>query len=95
MPAVNFIVSWPDGEQSSYYSPSTIIKEKIKMNKEYSVDEFSNLVDSTLKQASERVREKYGFYCSRSTEENHVVQKKVNQLKQSGTTGSVKVIAFR
>jgi len=64
MPAVNFKVRWPDGQESPGYSPSTIIYEHLHAGTPYALEDFMQRLESALDAASERVKEVKGFYCS-------------------------------
>lgn len=64
MPAVNFKVRWPDGQESIAYSPSTVIYEHLKSGGRYPLADFMTRVETALNAASERVKEVKGFYCS-------------------------------
>ena len=64
MPAVNFKVRWPDGQESPGYSPSTIIFEYLHSGTPYALEDFLQRLDGALNAASERVKEVKGFYCS-------------------------------
>jgi len=89
MPAVRFLVKWPDGEQVVYYSPSTIILEHLKMPSELPMQEFLPKVDKALDEASERVYEKFGYYCSAASGEQEKIRKKADELKQENIDGSI------
>ena len=91
MPAVNFEVTWPDGECVSYYSPSTIIHEHVSAGDNYSIEDFETRVYGALDQASERVRAKYGFACSAANDEKIKIEDKIRRLQKAGTTGTVKL----
>ena len=92
MPAVNFSVSWPDGENTSYYSPSTIIHRYIEKSQIYELDKFKRLCDEALNAASERVYQRFGYYCSAASGEQEKITKKYNELTDKKITGKVKVI---
>ncbi|MCY1363254.1 hypothetical protein D9M68_383440 [compost metagenome] len=64
MPAVNFKLRWPDGQEMSGYSPSTVIYEHLSAGTSYALEDFLARAESALNAASERVREVKGFYCS-------------------------------
>jgi uncharacterized repeat protein (TIGR04042 family) len=64
MPAVNFRVRWPDGQETHGYSPSTLIYQHLQSGSSCSVEEFLARAETALNAASERVRELKGFYCS-------------------------------
>ncbi|MDF9773151.1 MSMEG_0570 family nitrogen starvation response protein [Pseudomonas baetica] len=64
MPAVNIRLRWPDGQESNAYSPSTTIYEHLQAGQSYPMDEFLRRAETGLNNASERVRQVKGFYCS-------------------------------
>ena len=64
MPEVIFTVQLPDGEKKSCYSPSSIVHDYFKIGEVMSVGEFLTRSRTALTEASERVRAKFGFYCS-------------------------------
>lgn len=66
MPEMRFIVIWPDGERQECYSPSLVIKDYFVEGQAYSLDDFLTRSRTALNIASERVREKYGWPCSRA-----------------------------
>lgn len=64
MPAVNFKVRWPDGQETSGYSPSTVIYQHLQNDAPYPLGDFMQHVETALAAASERVRAVKGYYCS-------------------------------
>lgn len=88
MPSVNFKVVWPDGEQATYYSPSTIIHQYLKMGS-YSQEEFAERVTRSLSAASERVYERFGYYCSAASAEQEKIDHKLQSLREQKITGEV------
>jgi uncharacterized repeat protein (TIGR04042 family) len=64
MPEVHFRVQWPDAQTAVYYSPSTTVHAHFKTGESYPVSEFLARSRAAMQQASERVRMKYGYYCS-------------------------------
>ncbi|WP_267422215.1 MULTISPECIES: MSMEG_0570 family nitrogen starvation response protein [unclassified Curtobacterium] len=64
MPEMQFAVRWPDGTESSYYSPSLVMHDFLDAGSTYPVDEFVRRATEALDIASERVRAKYGFACT-------------------------------
>jgi uncharacterized repeat protein (TIGR04042 family) len=64
MPALHFQVRWPDDEMAWYYSPSTSIREHFEPGARYPMNEFVARARAAMHHAAERVRSKYGFYCS-------------------------------
>lgn len=66
MPEVWFRVRWPDGAVETCYSPSSSIAHYFVAGASYSLPEFLARSRAGLGAASERVRERYGFPCSRA-----------------------------
>lgn len=69
MPEVRLELQWPDGQTSALYSPSTVVLEHLRPGDELSVGELKRRGVTALRQASERVRARYGFACTRTDEE--------------------------
>jgi uncharacterized repeat protein (TIGR04042 family) len=66
MPEMRFHIRWPDGENEICYSPSLVIKDHLTVGEAYPLTDFVARSRTALMIASERVREKYGFPCSRA-----------------------------
>ncbi len=66
MPEMLFHIRWPDGTTEQCYSPSLVIKDHLAVGATYDVAEFMRRSRLALTIASDRVREKYGFACSRA-----------------------------
>jgi uncharacterized repeat protein (TIGR04042 family) len=66
MPEMLFQIRWPDGAVEQCYSPSLVIRDHLAVGETYSVPEFLRRSRIALTIASDRVREKYGFACSRA-----------------------------
>jgi uncharacterized repeat protein (TIGR04042 family) len=69
MPEVWLDLEWPDGQQSRLYSPSTVVLQHLPPGSELSVAELREAGLRALAEASERVRARYGFACTRTDEE--------------------------
>ncbi|BBL70985.1 MSMEG_0570 family nitrogen starvation response protein [Methylogaea oryzae] len=69
MPQLHFIVRWPDGSRSRCYSPSTVVKDYFSPGTAYGLDDFLAKSEAALRLASERVKQKHGFYCSGAMDE--------------------------
>jgi uncharacterized repeat protein (TIGR04042 family) len=69
MPEVRLSLEWPDGRRSELYSPSTVILDFLQPGQTLSVAELTSKGITALEQASERVRARYGFACTRTDEE--------------------------
>jgi uncharacterized repeat protein (TIGR04042 family) len=61
-----FQIRWPDGVTEQCYSPSLVIKDHLAVGEIYAVPDFMARSRAALTIASESVREKYGFACSRA-----------------------------
>jgi uncharacterized repeat protein (TIGR04042 family) len=66
MPEMLFHIRWPDGATEQCYSPSLVIKDHLEPGASYDLAEFMQRSRLALTIASDRVREKYGFACSRA-----------------------------
>ncbi|MBD1552705.1 MSMEG_0570 family nitrogen starvation response protein [Pseudomonas typographi] len=64
MPAVNIRLRWPDGHESTSYSPSTSIFDYLEAGRSYPLPEFLQRATQGLNAAAERVKQVRGFYCS-------------------------------
>ena len=63
MPETYFKVRWPDESRSYCYSPSSTIKDALRLNHPYPLAEFVSLSRAALEHGSARVAQKYGFGC--------------------------------
>lgn len=66
MPEMRFTIRWPDGREEACYSPSLVVREHLSVGDSYSLPDFMDRSRTALEIASERVRAKYGFPCSRA-----------------------------
>ena len=66
MPEMRFLIRWPDGTAESCYSPSLVVKDYFSPGQSYPLAEFVGRSRTALGIASERVKEKFGFHCSRA-----------------------------
>ncbi len=64
MPETTFTAELPDGTFQPCYSPSSVVKKYFKPGQEIPADEFIRLSRAALTEASERVRQKFGFSCT-------------------------------
>ena len=89
MPSVNFKVTWPDGEQATYYSPSTIVYEHFAVGSAYAQREFDERIHAALNAASERVQQRFGFYCTAASAELEKIDRKLQFLREHEISGPV------
>ena len=66
MPEMSFDIRWPDGSTEQCYSPSLVIREHLAVGETCDLADFMRRSRIALTIASDRVREKYGFACSRA-----------------------------
>lgn len=66
MPEMRFHVQWPDGTEEACYSPSLVIKDYFAPGETYPLEDFLDKSRTALTIASDRVRLKFGFPCSRA-----------------------------
>lgn len=64
MPEMHFHIRWPDGTSESCYSPSLVVMDYFAAGESYRLDDFLARSRTALAIAGERVREKYGHFCS-------------------------------
>ena len=94
MPSVNFKVRWPDGEQTTYYSPSTIVYEHFEAGSEYTQTEFDERVHAALNATSERVYKRFGYYCTAASGELEKINHKLQFLREQNISGLVRLTQF-
>lgn len=80
MPEMLFHVRWPDDTESVCYSPSLVLREHLAAGQSYALDEFLARTRTALEIASERVRVKYGFACSRAADQLAEIEARVAYL---------------
>jgi len=68
VPEMLFDVRWPDGSTQSFYSPSLVVEDHLRVGAGYPVAEFVDIGRTCMRIADERVRAKYGFGCAQSVE---------------------------
>lgn len=69
MPEVHLTLEWPDGSTTELYSPSTVILQRLRPGQSLAVSALRIQAIAALEEASERVRARYGFACTRTNEE--------------------------
>jgi uncharacterized repeat protein (TIGR04042 family) len=94
MPEMYFDVTWPSGQRERCYSPSLVIEEHFTVGQAYAVEEFVARARTALELAAERVRQKYGFYCSAARDQLAHIEATAERLTRSERAGTVRVEAF-
>ena len=93
MPELRFQIRWPDGAIEYCYSPSLVIRDHLAAGESYSVPEFLRRSRTALTIASDRVREKYGFACSRAMSQLARLESAAGHF-DAGGADRVTVISF-
>ena len=75
MPAVSFVLRWPDGVEQRCTSPSTVIHAHLEAGMCFTVGELVDRTAAALDAASERVRERYGFACTGAAEQQAAIER--------------------
>jgi uncharacterized repeat protein (TIGR04042 family) len=93
MPEVHFAVRWPDGNQRTYYSPSTAVHAHLTAGESYSLPDFLERARVAMHAASERVRAKYGYTCSSAMDTLRQIEQTADRFKPT-EPGRVLVVAM-
>jgi uncharacterized repeat protein (TIGR04042 family) len=75
MPAVSFVLRWPDGVEERYVSPSSVIHAHLTAGMSFTVGELVARTAAAMDAASERVRERYGFACTAAAEQQAAIER--------------------
>jgi len=94
MPEMYFDVTWPTGRRERCYSPSLVVEEHLQVGSSYPVDEFVARARLALDSAAERVRAKYGFYCSAARDQLAHIEASAAKLTSREREGLVHIEAF-
>ncbi|MBE9045128.1 MSMEG_0570 family nitrogen starvation response protein [Pleurocapsales cyanobacterium LEGE 10410] len=82
MPEVNFNIQWPDGTKQSCYSPSLVVKKYFTPGEKYELAEFVEKSRTALNIASDRVKQAYGFPCSKALKQLKQIEAKATEYQQ-------------
>lgn len=93
MPELHFQLRWPDDEVAWYYSPSTSIHQHFAPGVGYPLPDFLVRARAAMHQAAERVRAKYGFYCSSALDTLNTIERKAATFAEPGAL-EVHVLGF-
>jgi uncharacterized repeat protein (TIGR04042 family) len=93
MPELFFSLRWPDDSVTEHYSPSSIICEFLAPGTTYAVADFVPRARNALAAASDRVREKYGYACSRAGATLRDIETDAQKFAEPGAT--VKILDIR
>ncbi|MEM9366998.1 MAG: MSMEG_0570 family nitrogen starvation response protein [Planctomycetota bacterium] len=91
MPSVLLELRWPDETVTVHTSPSTIIQEYFQVDQSLPLDDFLAQAEAGFNHANERVKEKFGFFCSQATGE----LAELRRLVATQDEGSVDVVSLK
>lgn len=74
MPEMTFTIRWPNGQTHRCYSPSLVMHDHLQAGAAYPVTDFVGRVGRALTEASDRVRERYGFACTSAAEQQEQIE---------------------
>lgn len=94
MPAMHYRLRWPDGSESTCYSPSLVIKDYFEPGAQYPLPDFLQRVREASRIASERVMAKFGFLCSRAGDELAGIEQQAARFAQQ-PGAIVQVVEFQ
>ncbi|MEO0508428.1 MAG: MSMEG_0570 family nitrogen starvation response protein [Verrucomicrobiota bacterium] len=81
MPETVFKIQLPDGRDYNCYSPSSIVRKYFSVGDKIPNVEFLKKAQESLKIASDRVEQKFGFQCSGAMNSLHDIEKLSAQFK--------------
>jgi len=70
MPVTYIHIEWPDHTADRVVSPSRVIKKYFRPEEYLSIEMFSATCTKALDEASERVRQKFGYACTAAKAES-------------------------
>ena len=75
MPETVFKIQLPDGREHDCYSPSSVVRKYFAVGDKITNREFLQKARESLKIASDRVEEKFGFQCSGAMNSLHDIER--------------------
>ena len=93
MPEMRFHVRWPDGREEPCYSPSLVVKDYFAPGETYALADFLERSRTALTIASDRVKAKFGFACSRAAAQLARIEAEC-QRYGAHADASVRVLSF-
>lgn len=92
MPELHFRVRWPDQSTTLCYSPSSTVRDALRLAHPYPVAEFVIAARAALEHASQRVAAKYGYGCGHAHAQIREIE--LHATPFLNTDGTVVVEAF-
>jgi len=91
MPETTFTIGLPDGSQMDCYSPSSIVLDYFSEGDVLTNSIFLTKAQESLKIASDRVEEKYGFQCTGALNSLKRIQKISSNFKHDDKIVVIKI----
>jgi uncharacterized repeat protein (TIGR04042 family) len=66
---MHYRLQWPDASITTCYSPSLVVKDYLEPGASYELADFLRRVRAATRIASDRVSAKFGFACSRASDQ--------------------------
>ncbi|GAB4515409.1 MAG: MSMEG_0570 family nitrogen starvation response protein [Haliangiales bacterium] len=92
MPEMHLDIRWPDGTRDCCYSPSSVIERYFAPGQRYPLEAFLRRVREALTIASERVRDKYGYYCTAAAAQLDDIESRAGQQRGAGEPDAAQVV---
>jgi uncharacterized repeat protein (TIGR04042 family) len=89
---MTFDVQWPDGRVQRCYSPSLVMHDYLSTGSDYTVADFLDRSGTALREASERVRAKFGFACTSAAQTSDEI---VSTATEFPKTATIRVVAMQ
>lgn len=93
MPAMTYTLRWPDASETVAYSPSLVIQDYFEPGRTYALDDFMQKLREATGIANDRVRAKFGFACSRASDQLADIEARVARHADQ-PSARVQVVAF-
>lgn len=91
MPVTYITIEWPNNEKDEIYSPSSVIIDFFSIGENININDFLVRCNEGLSEASERVRQKFGFACTSALSESNRISEKCKEFDKNKY---VKIIAI-
>ena len=91
MPEMQFQLRWPDGAETTHYSPSLVVERHLTPERSYDLHDLLERTTAALDTASERVRARFGYPCARALAARDDIARRAAGFD----AGQVTVLAFR
>lgn len=91
MPEMRFTIRWPDGQEESCYSPSSVVTEFLSADTTYALSDFVIRSRLALDKASGRVAAKYGYRCSRAEAQLDRIEVQAKQFEDTAPVQCLRI----